>query len=134
MGRLVSIGGAIAGAIGNVPLAIGAGLAGNLMSNTSGSSYSSGTQSSCVDWSGAKLDFYAGQLCVKAANARVLDDFFDRYGYAINRVKIPSRNGRSGYNYVKTNNVKIVGEMPASSVEIIENVYNNGTTLSLIHI
>ena len=128
MGRLVSIGGAIAGAIGNVPLAIGAGLAGNLMSNTSGNSYSSGTQSSCVDWSGANLDFYAGQLCIKAANARVLDDFFDRYGYAINRVKIPSRNGRSGYNYVKTNNVKIVGEMPASSIEIIENVYNNGTT------
>ena len=128
MGRLVSIGGAIAGAIGNVPLAIGAGLAGNLMTNTSGNSYSSGTQSSCVDWSGANLDFYAGQLCIKAANARVLDDFFERYGYAINRVKIPSRNGRSGYNYVKTNNVKIVGEMPASSVEIIENVYNNGTT------
>lgn len=64
--------------------------------------------------------------------ATIIDDFFTMYGYATNKVKVPNRNARPEWSYVKTVGCKIngiasgFGGVPADDAERIENIYNNG--------
>lgn len=60
--------------------------------------------------------------------AKIIDEFFDRYGYATNRVKVPNRTSRPQWNYVKTKNCCINASLPSDIVTEIESVYNNGIT------
>lgn len=50
------------------------------------------------------------------------------FGYATNRVKIPNMNGRQSWNYVKTNDCKIVGSVPFNDISRIKEMFNNGVT------
>ena len=80
--------------------------------------------------------FQAGNLTFGFMNkhitpefATIIDDYFTMYGYATNKVKVPNRNARPEWNYVKTIGCKIgmlTGGMPADDAEQIENIYNNG--------
>lgn len=58
--------------------------------------------------------------------ARSIDDFFTMYGYATQKVKIPNRDSRPKFNYVKTQGCTIYGSVPAPFAEEIQNRYNNG--------
>lgn len=57
-----------------------------------------------------------------------LDDYFTRFGYQVNRVKVPNRNTRPHWNYVKTGEAHISGDMPFSYRLAIEEMLNNGVT------
>lgn len=58
--------------------------------------------------------------------ALTIDDYFTMYGYATKRVKIPNRDSRPKFNYVKTQGCTIYGSVPAPFAEEIQNRYNNG--------
>lgn len=64
--------------------------------------------------------------------ATIIDDYFTMYGYATNKVKVPNRNARPEWNYVKTIGCKInginsgFGGLPSEDAERIETIYNNG--------
>ena len=60
--------------------------------------------------------------------AKRIDDYFDRYGYQVNVNKIPSRDGRAHWNYVKTADCTIVGDLPDDDKQKIIAVYNRGIT------
>lgn len=60
--------------------------------------------------------------------ARIIDGFFNMYGYATHKVKKPNRNSRPHWNYVKTINCVIHGGVPANDLSAIERIYNNGIT------
>ena len=72
--------------------------------------------------------FWMKQMCVSNNYARMIDDFFDVYGYATNRVKIPNRTIRPHWNYVKTNGCVVVGNAPADDIRAICRMYDNGIT------
>lgn len=57
-----------------------------------------------------------------------LDDYFSRYGYRVNRLKIPNRNTRPHWNYVKCGEAHVHGSMPYSYRVEIETMLNNGVT------
>lgn len=66
---------------------------------------------------------------------KAIDDFFTIYGYKVNKLKTPSGHGVNGstfnrpsYNYVKTQNCVVVGEMPAIVNTKICSIFNNGLT------
>lgn len=60
--------------------------------------------------------------CVRAERARVIDDFFTMYGYKINRVKTPNVTSRSRYNYLKTQDTTLIGNIPREALsEMIAN-------------
>lgn len=63
---------------------------------------------------------------ISAESAEYIDNFFDMYGYATNRVKVPNMEGRESWNYVKTNNVIIKGSVPVDSMDSIKAMFNNG--------
>lgn len=72
--------------------------------------------------------FYGGRCSITKYYARMIDEYFTMFGYAIHRVKIPNRNGRPHWNYVKTIGCNIVGSVPADDMKKICNIYDKGVT------
>ena len=76
------------------------------------------------------------KMSIRSEFARIIDDWFSRFGYKINRVKLPNQIGRAYWNFVKigsyenigysTNNVRSV---PSASMEVINNIYRSGVTI-----
>lgn len=75
-----------------------------------------------------KLNFRCYEVDINATDARIIDEFFDKYGYQTNRLKVPNINGRKAWNYVKTRDCELVGNIPASIKASIIDIFNNGIT------
>lgn len=73
-------------------------------------------------------DFYMKFMCVNNDYAKMIDDFFDRYGYAVDRVKIPNISSRPHWNYVKTRDCTITGSVPADDMHKICKIFDSGIT------
>lgn len=69
--------------------------------------------------------FYA---YIRAEFAQIIDNYFNVYGYATHRVKIPNRAIRPHWNYVKTQNVSLTGSVPADDMARLRQIYDNGVT------
>lgn len=75
-----------------------------------------------------ELNFRCYDVDINQQDARIIDDFFDKYGYQVNKLKVPNISGRKQWNYVKTRECEIVGNIPASTKSSIINIFNNGIT------
>ena len=73
-----------------------------------------------------KFNFY--NLSIKKEIAEIIDDYFDRYGYATKRNKIPNRNVRPYWTFTKTLGCTIKGSIPCDDAKAICDIYNNGIT------
>lgn len=71
-----------------------------------------------------KFKFY--KMHIRDDEAKRIDDFFSVYGYAINKVETPHLTGRHYWNFIKTNNAEISGNMPASSKAAIGRIFDGG--------
>lgn len=62
---------------------------------------------------------------------QIIDDFFTRFGYKINRVKIPNISGRRYWNYVEIGNSEDIGygSVPSIYMEQINNSARKGVTI-----
>ena len=69
------------------------------------------------------------RMSIKEEYARIIDDYFTMYGYKVNRVKLPNLTGRTNWNYVKTINANIEGDIPEDHLNEIKSIFNNGVTL-----
>lgn len=58
----------------------------------------------------------------------IIDEFFDMYGYEVDRVKVPNRTGRQSWNYVKMRNSCHRGNVPAQDMAQINEIYDTGIT------
>ena len=77
---------------------------------------------------GAKV-FYGDILSIRAEFARIIDDYFNMFGYATNRVKTPNITGRPHWNYVKTKGVVLdVANAPQPYIQKITDCFNKGIT------
>ena len=72
--------------------------------------------------------FYTANEQIREEYARIVDGFFDMYGYQVDRVKVPNRTGRPSWNYVKTRNACHHGNVPASDMALINSIFDNGIT------
>ena len=75
-----------------------------------------------------KLDFYLSQKSIRPEFVTIIDDFFTRFGYAVHELKVPNRNSRPHFNYVKTVSSVLTGSMPADDMRVISSIYDNGIT------
>ena len=81
-----------------------------------------------------ELAFRLYQMSVTQENARVIDDFFDRFGYAIERVQTPAIRTRPHWNYIKTNGLNMSSQnVPADYVEKIKAIHDAGVTYWKAH-
>lgn len=72
--------------------------------------------------------FYGGRMSLTSNQARIIDNFFDMFGYAVNRVKIPNTHNRPHWNYVQTKGCTILGNVPSDDMSRICTIHDNGIT------
>lgn len=65
---------------------------------------------------------------VRDEYARIIDAYFDKYGYACHRLKSPNRHARERWTYVKTADCTLTGSLPNDDAKLITDIYNNGIT------
>ena len=70
--------------------------------------------------------FYFIKMSIKEEYARIIDEYFNMFGYKVNRVKVPNKAHRSSYWYTKCIDVSINGNIPQNDMQKIKNCYNNG--------
>ena len=73
--------------------------------------------------------FKIEMLSVKAEQAKVIDNFFDVYGYKVAILKTPQLRTRRYWNYIKTNDCNITGSIPKDDLTTIRNAFNRGITI-----
>ena len=49
-------------------------------------------------------------------------------GYKVNSLKIPNITGRTNWNYVKTIDCNITGEIPQEDLQELKDMFDNGVT------
>lgn len=92
---------------------------------------SGNTNSGDVTYADGESVFTIYRRTIKSEYARMIDDYFDKFGYKINRLKIPNQNTRPYWNYVQIdmNDNIAYGNIPIDAMEIINTIYRNGVTI-----
>ena len=75
-------------------------------------------------------NFIFREMCITTERARMIDDYFTMFGYAIKKVQTPLMNLRPHFTYVKTIGCNIEPKsgysIPGSDASAIEDMFNNG--------
>ena len=72
------------------------------------------------------------ELCsIGRADAQIIDDYFTRYGYHIEKFKTPyyGLNSRPTFGYLKTINIGVTGNVPLYAKRKIADIYNRGVRM-----
>ncbi len=84
-----------------------------------------------------RIGFDYNKMSIKAEYARMLDNYFTRQGYKVNRLKIPNMGHRQNYNYIQIaeeDNVAYINNYngicpPSKDIESINNLFRRGITI-----
>ena len=136
LGLVGGVGALIGGAVtGGATVAVGGALAvlgqlaqqehRKIQPNQANGQINSGSANTAVTWN----DFFLYGKSIRAEYARIIDEYFDMYGYKIARVKVPNLSGRSSWNYVKTIDCIVKGGIPESDKQQLQKMFNNGVTI-----
>ena len=81
-----------------------------------------------VNVANGKQHFYGGRVSVSAQYAKMIDDFFTMYGYAVKAIGRINTHSRPHWNYVKTVGCCLTGSIPSDDVQRICSIYDRGIT------
>lgn len=132
---LISLGGQAVGMMSGEPMSMTMGAMGvastvnNVVQASMRPPQIRGSQSTSTFTATREKNFYFVNKHISEEYAKIIDDFFDIYGYATNRVKVPSLNNRPSWNYVRTKDSKIIGSVPFNDISAIREMFDNGITL-----
>lgn len=92
------------------------------------------TNTGDLNYTAHQNKFTVFPLSIKPEYAKVIDDYFDMFGYKTNRVKQPNITGRRNWNYVKTIGCCIEPNIPLFNVpqedlQEIKSMFDKGITL-----
>lgn len=75
--------------------------------------------------------FYYYKMTIKEEYAKIIDSYFDKFGYKVNELKYPNLSGRKYWNYVKIGGSEVIGygNIPADAMSTINKIMRNGTTI-----
>lgn len=68
------------------------------------------------------------QKQIMPENVEIIDDYFNRYGYATRKIKVPNISSRPHWNYTQTVGCKIGGSIPCEDEKLICAVFDHGVT------
>jgi hypothetical protein len=71
---------------------------------------------------------HAYRMGISQEYAKVIDQYFDLYGYKVNTVKIPNITNRTNWNYLKTIGANLEGDIPENDINELKSMLNNGVT------
>ena len=82
-----------------------------------------------INSSSSQNTFIISHNEIKPEYAEIIDNFFEMYGYKINKLKIPETTSRKYWNYVKTIDINMEGNIPETDLTELKNIFNNGVTI-----
>lgn len=94
-----------------------------------GQSIGGSVSGSGLNWSEGRIGFRSTEYTIRPEFARIIDDYFSRFGYKVNRYKVPELRSRESFNYVKTMGCYITGAIPNDAIVTISSAFDNGITL-----
>lgn len=74
------------------------------------------------------IGFTVFEKCIRSEYAKMIDDYFEKYGYAVRRLINPSILTRPHWTYLKTCGCNIDGVINAQDAQTIKGIYDNGIT------
>lgn len=132
---LTSIGTGVATGIVNPSVGIISGVMGvsNVLLGGYKASNSADTLQGSISSGGVNLSKTFGsidgwRMSICAEYAKIIDDYFTRYGYAIKEIAQPNITSRKSFNYIKTCDCSITGFMPSDVAKQIADIHNRGIT------
>lgn len=66
---------------------------------------------------------------IRAEYARIIDGYFDMYGYKVNTVKVPQWNSRPTWNYIKTIGATFEVDCPQEDAAELKRMFDEGLTI-----
>ena len=91
-------------------------------------SKSCGTSDSNLDLRYGTFGFTFYVMGIKGEDAKIIDDFFTKYGYAVQSLKVPNINVRPHWTYTKTKGCVVRANAPADDVRKICQIFDQGIT------
>lgn len=82
-----------------------------------------------INFSTGNTDFIFYHYSIKPEYSRIIDEFFTKYGYQVNRLKTPEINSRRNFNYIKTIDCNFTGDIPQEDLQKIKDIFNKGVTI-----
>lgn len=134
LGNLYNVVSSFANQLSNSPASAMANLGSGVASIvTDNGNHTVGTSDGCLDLKYQSFGFIFYVMAIDGNHARVIDDYFTRYGYQINEIKQPELRGRRYYNYIKTRDCMITPRgdyyAPNEALTSIGDMFNSGITL-----
>lgn len=65
---------------------------------------------------------------IRKEYAKIIDEYFDKFGYATHRIKVPNIHARTYWTYTKTVDCILHGNIPTEAVNEIQSIFNHGVT------
>ena len=71
------------------------------------------------------------KMSIKSEYARMIDDYFQKYGYQVNILKVPNITGRQNWNFIQISEYDEIGNgsVPSYYMEEINNACRKGVTI-----
>ena len=67
-------------------------------------------------------------MCIKNEYAQIIDEFFTKFGYQVNKTKIPQFKSRKNHNFIQTRDINLTADAPQDDVDELKAIFNNGVT------
>lgn len=88
----------------------------------------SGSTSGSDSIASETLTFTFLKKSVRYETAKVIDNFFTRFGYKVNELKVPNLSSRVNWNYIKCSETNIFGDINGNDLKKINDIFKNGVT------
>lgn len=75
------------------------------------------------------MHFYVMIKTIRDEYAEQITNYFKMFGYKVNKLEIPNLKSRESYNYIKTVDANIVGNIPANDLSAIKGIFDKGVTI-----
>lgn len=75
------------------------------------------------------MHFYVMIKTVRQEYVTQLTNYFKMFGYKVNKLEIPDTKSRENYNYIKTIDANIIGNIPANDLSAIKGIFDKGVTI-----
>lgn len=114
----------ISGAIGTITSSLTDWYKASIQADISKGSFNNGGVNTAI----GKQQFYGGRCSVNYQMAKIIDDYFNMFGYATKAVGRINTHSRPHWNYVKTVGCVLSGSIPSDDARKIISIYDRGIT------
>lgn len=85
-----------------------------------------GLSDSNIQFAIGRMSFIEYRMQVQSYYAKIIDNYFTAYGYAINDIKKPELNTRTRFNFIWTQGANVLGDLPTEAKTVINQQMDAG--------